>query len=279
LPNRRLVDITRPDVSADFGEPVEDMEAPWGNAQVVFAYDTARTPDPPETFGALIEWIRKHPGRFTYPAPPDFTGSVFVRHAFYHVSDLPPAAWRGSIDESVYRATARKCFQLLRFIKPDLWRQGRTYPDSQIRMSQLFADGELDFTFGYDPAEPSKRIHDGLYPKTVRTFVFTEGTIANTHFTTIPFNAADPEAAMVTSNFLLSPEAQFQQSDPTVWGTLPVIEIDRLPQPWRRRFNTRPLGAATLPPAVLKQHRLPEPSSEILIRLERGWTRRVLKGR
>ena len=64
-------------VHADFiGEPVEGLESPWGSAQVVMIYDSKRTPDPPRSMGALIEWIRSNPGRFTYPAPPDFTGSA-----------------------------------------------------------------------------------------------------------------------------------------------------------------------------------------------------------
>ena len=94
LPHQRLVDWSRPSVYNDFGEPVEGLESPWGSAQVVMIYDAKRTPQPPRTLGDLLQWVRNHPGRFTYPAPPDFTGSVFVRHVFYHVSG-DVAAWQG----------------------------------------------------------------------------------------------------------------------------------------------------------------------------------------
>ena len=99
LPNQKLVDWQRPSVYNDFGEPVNGMESPWGSAQVVFHYDMRRTPQPPQTMQAMLQWIREHPGRFAYPAPPDFTGSVFVRHVFYQVAgDVD--SWQGPLDET-----------------------------------------------------------------------------------------------------------------------------------------------------------------------------------
>jgi putative spermidine/putrescine transport system substrate-binding protein len=111
----------------------------------------------------------------------------------------------------------------------------------------------------------------------VRTFVFDEGTIANTHFVAIPFNAADKQGAMVLANFLISPEAQFKKADQTVWGDFPVIDPGRLDGQWQSRFDQLPRGIATLSNEELQRHQLPEPPSEILIRLEKGWEEHVLK--
>lgn len=278
LPNQQLVDWGRAAVRNDFGEPVEGLESPYGSAQVVFIYDTARMAEPPAAMGDLLDWIRAHPGRFTYPAPPDFTGSVFVRHVFYHVTGSAQD-WQADFDEQQFEEAAAETFQILRDLAPYLWREGKTYPESPVRLDQLFADGEVDFSLSYNPAEASKNIHDGLFPDTVRTFVFEEGTIANTHFVAIPFNASDKEAAMVVANFLLSPEAQYKKADPDVWGDLPVIDVTRLDNAWREKFAQQPRGIATLPDDILQAHQLPEPPSEILIRLEKGWTEQVLKGR
>jgi putative spermidine/putrescine transport system substrate-binding protein len=278
LPNHRLVDWSKPSVANDFGEPVDGFESPWGSAQVVMIYDTHRTPQPPESIGALLDWIRRNPGKFAYPAPPDFTGSVFVRHIFYHVSG-EVAAWQGDFDEARFEQAAEATYALLEDLAPYLWREGKTYPESPKRMHQLFADGEIDFSFSYHPAKASKMMADGLFPPSVRTFVFKAGTIANTHFVAIPFNAADPAGAMVVADFLLSPEAQLHKADPRVWGDFPAIDISRLEPDWQQRFADLPRGAATLPGKVLQHHQLPEPPSEILIRLEKGWDRHVLKGR
>jgi putative spermidine/putrescine transport system substrate-binding protein len=278
LPNQKLVNWDKASVKNDFGEPVEGLESPWGSAQVVMIYDSKRTPAPPKTVAALLDWARKNPGRFTYPAPPDFTGSVFVRHVFYHAAG-DVNGWQGPLDEKRFEAAAAATYKLLKDLAPFLWRQGRTYPENPIRLSQLLADGEVDLAISYHPAEASKLILDGLYPTTVRTYVFEEGTIANTHFVGIPFNAADQAGAMVVANFLISPEAQLKKADSSLWGDFPAIDIGRLEPEWQARFAALPRGVATLPNEVLQQHQLPEPPSEILIRLEKGWDQHVLKGR
>ena len=67
-----------------FGEfPVEYDESPWGAAQFVMEYDSAKVPTPPKSIAELFKWACDNKGKLTYPAPPDFTGSVFVRHVFY----------------------------------------------------------------------------------------------------------------------------------------------------------------------------------------------------
>jgi putative spermidine/putrescine transport system substrate-binding protein len=278
LPNQKLVDWKRASVLSDFGEPVEGWESPWGSAQFIMIYDSRRTPEPPQTMGGLLAWIRANPGRFAYPAPPDFTGSVFVRHVFYHVAGSVDS-WQKKFDEQNFEKAAAKMYRVLSDLAPNLWRQGQTYPQSPVQLHQLLADGEVDFAMSYHPGEASEMIHNGLYPDTVRTFVFEEGTISNTHFVAIPFNAAAKEGAMVVANFLISPEAQLKKADVAVWGDLPAIDIGRLDADWQARFKKLPRGIATLSDEILQSHQLPEPPSEILIRLEKGWDRHVLKGR
>jgi putative spermidine/putrescine transport system substrate-binding protein len=278
LPNQKLVDWSRSSVSNDFGEPVEGMESPWGSAQVVMIYDTKRTPEPPQTVGDLLAWIQRNPGRFTYPAPPDFTGSVFVRHIFYHVAG-DVNSWQGNYSEQEFETAAGKTYQALIDLAPNLWRQGKTYPQSPVQLHQLLADGEVDFAMSYHPGKASEMIHDGLYPDTVRTFVFKEGTISNTHFVAIPFNASDKEGAMVVANFLISPEAQLKKADIEVWGDMPAIDIQRLDSEWQEKFKKLPRGVATLSDEELQSRQLPEPPSTILIQLEKGWDKHVLKRR
>ncbi len=87
-------------------------ESPWGSAQVVMIYDSKRTPHPPQTVGDLLAWIRPNPGRFTYPAPPDFTGSVFVRHVFYHVAG-EVNSWQGNY--SMKKTSQQRPIKPIRF--------------------------------------------------------------------------------------------------------------------------------------------------------------------
>ncbi len=278
LPNQRFVDWSNPTVKNDFGTPVDGLESPWGSAQMVMIHDSARTPEPPRTIETLLAWIKANPGRFTYPAPPDFTGSAFVRHIFYHAAGSVDT-WQGEYSQAAFTKAAEATYTILRDLKKSLWRQGHTYPDSPVRMNTLFADGEIDFSFSYHQGEASRNILDGLFPATVRTFVFNDGTIGNTHFVAIPYNAKDTAAAMVVANFLLSPAAQLHKANPQVWGDFPAITPSRLPLPWQEKFTSLPRGPATLGDRELQAHQLPEPPSKILVELEKGWVKHVLKNR
>ncbi|TKB25509.1 ABC transporter substrate-binding protein [Desulfopila sp. IMCC35006] len=278
LPNQQFVDWSKPTVKNDFGTPVDGMESPWGSAQMVMIYDTARTPQPPKSISALIAWIKANPGRFTYPAPPDFTGSVLVRHFFYHAAGTVDT-WQGEYSAAELTKAADATYTLLNDLKSSLWRNGDTYPESPVKMNTLFADGQIDFSFSYHQGEASRNILDGLFPETVRTYVFDEGTITNTHFVAIPYNAKDTAAAMVVANFLLSPAAQLEKAVPEVWGDFPEISPHKLPVPWQEKFTGLPKGKATLSDAELQAHQLPEPPSTILIELEKGWVDHVLKNR
>lgn len=278
LPNQQYVDWSSASVKNDFGTPVEGMESPWGSAQMVMIYDSARTPQPPKSIDALLKWVMDHPGRFSYPAPPDFTGSAFMRHIFYHAAGSSDK-WQGDYSEAEFQDAAQATYTILNDLKSSLWRDGSTYPVSPVKMNTLFADGEIDFSFSYHQGEASKNILDGLFADTVRTFVFEEGTIANTHFVAIPFNAKDKVAAMVVADFLLSPEAQIKKASPDVWGDFPAISGVKLPKQWQERFKSLPRGVATLNDEELQSHQLPEPPSKILLNLEKGWEQHVLKNR
>ena len=275
LPNMRYVDVTDPSVANDFGVPVEGFESPYGSAPFVMVYDSARL-DPPRSLEGLLSWIRDNPGRFTYPAPPDFTGSAFVRHVFYHVAggyeDL-----LGPFDQDLFDRIAADVWRLLNDLEPDLWRAGSTYPASLTQQQQLFANGEVDFDMGYNPAGAANLVSQGRYPETTRTFVFDEGTIGNTHYVAIPFNATNTAAAVLAANLLLDPSVQYQKARPEVWGDLPVVSLSLLPDEWRRRFEALPRPASVLPPDELQQRRIPELQSEWLQAIERGWIAHVLE--
>jgi putative spermidine/putrescine transport system substrate-binding protein len=278
LPNQKFVDWTNPSIKNDFGTAVDGMESPWGSAQFVMIYDSERTATPPQSIPTLLDWIEANPGRFTYPAPPDFTGSAFIRHLYYHFSGSVEK-WQGQYSDDEMEKGAAATFNALKRIKKSLWRQGTTYPDSPVRLNSLFADGEVDFTFSYNQGEASRNIIDGLFPNSIRSFVFEEGTLANTHFVAIPFNAAQKGAAMVVANFLLSPEAQLKKADVEVWGDGPAVTTTKLPKKWQQAFAELQKGIATLSDKELQSHQLPEPPSKILIALEKGWDTHVLKNR
>ena len=270
LPHYRYVDTAgKPTTMADFTVPVEGLEAPWGMAQIVFMYDTARLQYPPKSMVELLAYAKDHPGRFTYPEPPDFLGSAFLKQALLELTDQRDALRQLATDANFGPVTA-PLWAWLDEIRPHLWRQGQTYPTGTPALRQLLADGEIDIAFSFHPNDASAEIEKGHLPATVRTYVLTGGTIGNTHFVAIPYNARAKEGAMVVANFLLSPEAQARKQDPAVWGDLTVLALDRLPPEDRERFAQIKLGIATLSPEQLGTP-LPEPHPSWMERLEAAW--------
>lgn len=262
------------DVTLDFGTPTEGYEAPYGRAQFVFAYDSAKLKEPPSSYQELRAWIKKNPGKFTYPAPPDFTGSAFVRQVMY-VTTGGAEQYLSNIDLALLTKKLPETWAWLNDIRPYLLSKGATYPGSKAKLDQLFADGEIWLTMGYSPATVEADIRKGTLPKTVRTFVMKEGTIANTHFVAIPFNAPHRDAALVLANFLLSPEAQLAKFNPSFWGDFPALDLAKVPADMRKKFAEMDMGISILPVAELAAHRVPEIPPEYLVEIEREWTKNV----
>src|SRR5690606_28992343 len=116
----------------------------------------------------------------------------------------------------------------------------------------------------------SNAIANGELPGTVRSFTFPGGTLANTHFVAIPFNAAAKAGALVVADFLLSPEAQARKQDPKIWGDPTVLDISALDADDRARFESLDLGIGTLEPDALGPS-LDQPHPDWMERLEREW--------
>jgi putative thiamine transport system substrate-binding protein len=275
LPNWKYVDIEeKPTVRTDFTISVEGLESPWGMAKLVFFHDTARTDSAsmPKSASELLDWAKKNPGRFTYPQPPDFIGSSFLKQvASELVADR--SVLHKPVDEASFEEVTAPVFAYLDQLNPLLWRSGKAYPQNYPAMKQLLADGEVDIIFAFNPSEGSSAIAAGELPETVRSFTFAGGTLANTHFVSIPYNAAAKAGALVLADFLLSPEAQAHKQDPKVWGDPTVLAMGKLPAADKARFDALDLGIATLRPDQLGPA-LDEPHPSWTERLETEWKRR-----
>ncbi|MCB1384838.1 MAG: ABC transporter substrate-binding protein [Nitratireductor sp.] len=273
LPNWQFVDWrNKPTILTDFTEPTEGRESPWGMAKMVFFHDTARDVAMPDSFAELVAWTEAHPGRFTYPAPPDFIGSSFLKQALTE-SVADRALLLKPVDPATFEATVEPLFAALDRMHPNLWRSGKTFPKNKEALRQLLADNEVDIAFAFSPAEASNAIANDELPDTVRSFVFSGGTLGNTHFVAIPYNAAAREGALVFANFLISPEAQLRKQDPTVWGDPTVLDMASLPADLQAQFDALDLGIATLKPSELGPT-LNEPHASWMEELEKEWTRR-----
>ena len=277
LPN---IKYPSPDIlEFDFGFPIDGYETPYGAAQSVMEYDTAWVPNAPEDMGELFEWAKANPGKLTYPAPPDFTGSVFVRHVFYYVAG-GYERMTGPFNEAVYNEIAPKVWDILNEVEPYLWREGETYPESSTKSKELLGNGEIYFNMNYGPDGASTNIEKGAYPKTIRTFMFKTGMIGNINFVAIAFNSDNKAASMVMANELLNPEVQYAAARPVGEGGMSwmtPLDLTKVPEAMQAKFGALPIHPSRLPTSVLNQYSVPEIQSDWILRIEEDWQANVLR--
>jgi putative thiamine transport system substrate-binding protein len=277
LPNWDVVDVAgNPSLTTDFTVPVEGLQAPWGTVQFSFYYDSEEIAQTPTNLDELLAWAEDNPGRFTYPQPPNFLGSTFLKLLLaYTIDDRERLG--SPLPEGEAEAALAPLFAYLDALHPHLWRSGRTFPANQAALRQLYGDGEIVIGFANNPAEASGAIARDEFPASTRSFVLDDGMIANSHFVAIPANANAPEAALVVANFLMSPVAQLRKQDPAVWGDFTVLDISALDQNVQDGFAALDLGAATLTPTELGPA-IAEPHTSWLTAIEAMWAARYQGG-
>lgn len=276
LPNfNDYVDGEDEGIKYDFGEPVENMEAPYGGAQFVFMYDSSKIDNPPKNAEELLELAKANPGMISYASLPDFTGSAFVRNI---ISDIQ--GYEDFMDKDLTKEELRKMLKptidYLNELKPYLWNEGQSYPADNPTLTNMFADGELIMAMSYNPNAASTGVVDGQFNENVRTAVFDKGTIANTHFLAISKGSSNKDAATVLINLILSPEAQISKADPEVLGDLPIIDYDKLTDKQKKMYDEIPSGEYTLSTKELEEHRIPEMPANIVPLIEEIWEEEVL---
>lgn len=276
LPNfNDYVDGEDEGIKYDFGEPVENMEAPYGGAQFVFMYDSSKIDNPPKNAEELLELAKANPGMISYASLPDFTGSAFVRNI---ISDIQ--GYEDFMDKDLTKEELRKMLKptidYLNELKPYLWNEGESYPSDNPTLTNMFADGELIMAMSYNPNAASTGVVDGQFNENVRTAVFDKGTIANTHFLAISKGSSNKDAATVLINLILSPEAQISKADPEVLGDLPIIDYDKLTDEQKKMYDEIPSGEYTLSTKELEEHRIPEMPANIVPLIEEIWEEEVL---
>ncbi|WP_244268446.1 ABC transporter substrate-binding protein [Aeromonas fluvialis] len=259
LPNMALVDSTLP-VSEDFTLPIEGLEAPWGIGQLNLMVDTEEVTRAPTSAAALLAWAKTHPGRFTYPKPPQFHGSSFLKQILLELTPTPAPLYREATESDFAQLTA-PLWAWLDELHPALWRKGKLFPASAAETRQLLDDGELAMAISFNPQEAQSAAQIGALPPSVEAVAMEKGALTNSHFLAIPFNANARAGAKVVANFLLSPAAQARKANPAFWGDTSVLRADTLPD------------AAKGQPA-LRFKAVAEPHPSWQLKLEAAWAER-----
>ena len=222
LPNWQYVDTSLP-VDNDFSEPTLGLEAPWGVGQLVFIYDSKRIKNPPHSFREMLAFAQAHPNRLSYPKPPSFYGTSFLKSALLELTDSPEKLYR-PVEQADFVQISAPLWDYLDKFHQVAWQQGKQFPKNNAEMIQLLDDDQLDLAISFNPNEVISAQRKGNLATTTQAYALQAGALSNIHFLTIPWNANAKEAALVAINFLLSPQAQSRKADLSVWGDPTVLQ-------------------------------------------------------
>ena len=276
LPNYALVDTeNKPSTLFDFTTPVDNLEAPWGMAQLVFMYDTQHLKNPPKDMLSLLDRLASIKGRFSYPAPPNFHGTSFIKQALIELIE-DKSLLAKPVVASDFAKVSEPLWHFLDQLHPLMWRAGRSFPKNAGQMKTLLNNSELFISLTFNPNDASNAIANNELPESIKTYIHQDGSLGNTHFVAIPFNASAKAGSMVFANFLMSPQAQLRKADPSVWGDPTVLAMQKLDVDQAAAFAGLPLGPATLKASELGKVLL-EPHSSWVDALEKAWLKRYAK--
>ncbi|GLI55131.1 ABC transporter substrate-binding protein [Propionigenium maris DSM 9537] len=259
---------------SDFGESVDGLEAPWGEAQFNFIYHSSQGEVPFRGYEGLKNYVEANPGVFTYPSIPDFTGSAFVRNM---VIDILGEERAQEMSSEEFREALEDVWSYLNEIKPYLWRNGETYPESQGKLDTLYRNGEVEVTMGYTINKVASKIATGEFTEDSKSFLLDRGTLFNNHYLSIPANSKNKAGAVYVVNYLLSEEAQLAKQDPQNWGDSTILDMNKLSSEDREAFER--VGQSDAIPSLeeMGQKRVRELSPEKLEIIEEGWMEYVGK--
>ncbi|MCG9555800.1 ABC transporter substrate-binding protein [Vibrio sp. Isolate31] len=221
LPNWKYVDKSLP-IDVDFSEPTEGLEAPWGVGQLVFIHDQETLHNPPKSFSEMLSYAQAFPNRLSYPRPPEFHGTSFIKSLLIELTNNRPELAKPVSEESFQAITAPLWAYLDKFHKV-AWRGGKQFPAGTSESIQLLDDGQLDLAITFNPNSVYSAQSSGRLAETTKAYALENGALSNIHFLAIPWNANATAGAQVTINFLLSPEAQSRKGNLNVWGDPSVL--------------------------------------------------------
>ena len=202
---------------------------PYRGTTVVFSYDSAKLPNPPQTWDELVDWIKANPGHFTYNDPSTGgAGQAFVHNAVYRLIDDPDAFTNAS-DEK-YTAMYDAGFDWLADIHPYLYSSGGhiQYAVKNQGALDLLSSGEVDMVPAWADGTLDA-IQMGTLPDTVKMYQLSDLSLTGTDCDlAICSTSQHQEACYDFIDFVISLEAQ--QIFVEVMKAVPVVDASLLEQ-------------------------------------------------
>ena len=212
------------------------------------------------------------PGRITFPQPPDFTGTSFLKQILIEITqDKSRLSEEFNITKHTY--ILNNLWAWLDSVTPYLWKQGKSYPKNYVSLAQLLSDDEIDVAMSFNIAFPSNEVTNKNLPQTTKSYISSEGSLSNVHYLAIPYNASNPSGSKLVIDYMISPEAQLRKEDHKFWGDPNILSFSKLQQKWKEKFIKLSSGPAMINRSDLEK-RIQEPHPSWVKEIEKNWIKR-----
>jgi putative thiamine transport system substrate-binding protein len=221
IPNTAFLAVHSLPITVDFGESMDGFEVPWGIGQFNLIAENEVFQPPQVSAQSLLEIAKKQPKTVTYPRPPEFHGTTFLKQLLVDLTNADSRLYQLATEQAQEQLLP-VLWQFLDQLHPHLWQQGKAFPSSAAEQLLLYQQKILSMAVSFNPNQWLKeKSTQQISESSVRRY-FTDGAITNSHNLAIPKSAPSSNAAKVVINFMLSEKAQ-QEKFTGVWGDPPVI--------------------------------------------------------
>ncbi|THF86758.1 extracellular solute-binding protein [Deinococcus sp. KSM4-11] len=207
---------------------------PYRASSVVLAYDSSKVKTPPRTLSALIDWIGKNPGQFTYNAP-DTGGSGNALVTRIMKLGIPASA--STTFETDYDAGMEKYweqgFTTLKKLAPNLYQNGQ-YSQNNVGTLQLLGKGAITMGPVWSDMGLSY-LAQGLLPANIKLTQIDPPLSGGAAYIGVAADSANKAAAYTFLNWLLTPDVQAIVADKM--NGYPGVQLKYMPAAVQQKFG------------------------------------------
>lgn len=222
IPNSVWLATKQLPLHSDFGVPMHGFEVPWGVGQFNLITNANIFSNGDISPDSLLLAAKQYPGRISYPRPPAFHGTTFLKQLLVALSHNDKRLFLPATTEAQDELLPL-LWTYLDQLHPLSWQQGSAFPSSNTEQFSLFVQKQLVMAVSFNPNQMAIEQKAKRISTTSERLYFAQGAITNSHNLAIPKGAQSPDGAKVVINFLLSELAQEQKLKGS-WGDPSVIK-------------------------------------------------------
>lgn len=238
------------------GEKSDGYAALVGRDQLILQYDEDKLDEAPDSLDALKSVLVSKNMTFTYIDPSIKTGRDFITSVFASTIGYEKLLKIKTKEE--LKSKSQKAIAWLNSLEPHMYAGGKQFPRSQKELDDLFKTGQVNFGMTETLNHTSLGARDDSIAAGAKAFVPKSGTTGNAYYMVIPFNSPNKAGAMLTIDYMLSPEAQGGKYHVKKWGNLPAIDTMKLDKETAKIARKNMLKRNDIKEEDLLARRIPE---------------------